>query len=158
MANLIQEIQSVVEETIAGTDLFMVDVMFLGEGETRKLLITLDGESESVSIDECVRVSRAVEKFLEEKEDLVEPYRLEVSSPGLSQPLQLPKQYKKQIGRELEVTLNDGTLVQGKLESCDSTKIEIRPIKMNGKIKGFSDETQELMMENILKSNIIISF
>ena len=107
-------IESVLNTAIAGTDLFVVAAKFLPYD---KVEIFLDADS-SVTIQQCTNVARAINKQLEEKfPDLI--YELEVSSAGLEHSLQSLRQYKKNIGRNLEVHLNDGKLIEGKLIAAD---------------------------------------
>lgn len=55
----------------------------------------------SVTVDECARVSRAVEEELEAQEDMPASYVLEVSSPGIERPLRRPRDFQRAVGREV---------------------------------------------------------
>lgn len=66
-----------------------------------------------MSLQDCLDVSRAVEFQLDREEH---DFSLQVMSPGLSEPLKLPRQFAKNIGRELDVLLNDDTKIQGELK------------------------------------------
>jgi len=87
--------------------LFLISLDFLPEN---KISIVIDGD-EGVSLSECIRINRAVEGSLDrEKED----FSMEVSTPDITKPLIVFRQFKKNIGRTLSVkTLEDkfeGTL------------------------------------------------
>ena len=88
--------------------LFLISLDFMSEG---KIAVVIDGD-ESVPLSECIRVSRAVEENLDKEE---EDYSLEVSSPDITKPLLVVRQYKKNIGRKLLVKTKEdkieGTLV-----------------------------------------------
>ena len=68
-----------------------------------------------ITIDDCANLNRELSKELDEITlSLQDSYLLEVSTPGLDQPLKLKRQYKKNIGRRLKVKLADKA-VEGKL-------------------------------------------
>jgi ribosome maturation factor RimP len=95
---------------------FLVDVK-LKPGNSIQVLLDAD---EGVSLNKCVNYNRLLYKILEEKA-LFAPgdFALEVSSPGLDEPLKMPRQYQKNIGRAVEVVLKDGRKVSGKLLSAE---------------------------------------
>jgi ribosome maturation factor RimP len=106
-------IRGLAEEMIADEPgYFLVDVK-LKPGNSIQVLLDAD---EGVSLNKCVSYNRLLYKSLEEKA-LFAPgdFALEVSSPGLDEPLQMPRQYQKNIGRAVEVVLKDGRKITGKL-------------------------------------------
>jgi ribosome maturation factor RimP len=107
------------EEKLTGTSIFLVDVIVREGGN--KIEVYIDGDV-GVTIDDIAGLSRFLGKYLDE-EDLIEnAYTLEVSSPGLSRPLKLLRQYKKNVGRKLEVTTTDEHEVNGTLIYLDDDK------------------------------------
>lgn len=60
-----------------------------------------------VSVDDCTRVSRAIEAYLDEAAELSERYTLEVSSPGVERPLLRPRDFERFSGREIAVKTVD---------------------------------------------------
>jgi ribosome maturation factor RimP len=68
----------------------------------QKLLVVLDGD-QGVSIDDCAEVSRKLSDWLDTAPGFAGPFTLEVTSPGLDQPLKLERQYRKNIGRTVKV-------------------------------------------------------
>lgn len=56
-----------------------------------------------VSLDDCSRVSRALEPHLDAREDLAETYVLEVSSPGVERPLVRRRDWQRFAGRDIAV-------------------------------------------------------
>lgn len=89
---------------------FLVEVK-ISPGNDIKLFV--DGE-DGITIDKCVSLNRALHKQLEEKEMFPNnDFSLEVSSPGLGEPLKLFRQYQKNLGRNVEVVLVDGTKWEG---------------------------------------------
>ena len=79
---------------------------------------------------------------------------LEVSSHGLDRPLKLQRQYKKNIGRVLNVQLTDGSNLEGKLISLDKEiiELEIEKKRKSGKIKTFEKVT--LPVEKIRQAKV----
>lgn len=113
-------------------NLFLVDVKF---SMGRKIEVFIDSD-EGVHIDDCAIISRFLEKKFDEGDGagLVPPnYILEVSSPGMSNPLKVPRQYKRRIGQVLEVTKTDGTQFEARLTAVDEDKINLQEVLPEGK-------------------------
>jgi ribosome maturation factor RimP len=91
--------------------------------------VFIDGD-QGISIDKLVRYNRGLYKHIEETQMFPnDDFSLEVSSPGLDEPLKLYRQYLKNIGREVEVTEKDGSKREGKLISATETEIVIEEMK-----------------------------
>ncbi len=102
-------VQKLVEEAIADNSrLFLIDLSFLDDN---KIIVIVDGD-DGVSVKECVRISRHVEHNLDRE---IEDFSLEVTTPGATTPFTNIRQYKKNVGRVLEVTTDseniEGTLI-----------------------------------------------
>lgn len=82
----------------------IVDVEYVKEGPTWFLRIYIDKEG-GVTIDDCEKTSRAIEKILDEKDPIKTPYILEVSSPGLDRPLKKEKDFQRFQGRIIDIKL-----------------------------------------------------
>ena len=105
---------------------FLVEVK-IAAGNQIKIFIDGDG---GVTIEKCVSVNRALYRQLEENSLFPDgDFSLEVSSPGLDEPLKLHRQYRKNIGRNVEVLLNDGTKKEGKLVSAGDENIVVEETK-----------------------------
>ncbi len=102
-------------------DCFWLDVTL---SKDNKLDIIIDCDS-GVTFETCRQISRYLEGFIDEAGWLGETYTLEVSSPGADRPLQLPRQYKKHVGRTLEVTLASGETLEGTLEEATDEHIAL---------------------------------
>ncbi len=116
-----EALQQFIDEAIRDTDLFLIDLKILPYA---KIEVFLDGD-DGVTIQKCAQVARYINKNLEEKfgEDFI--YELEVSSAGLEHPLKLVRQYLKNIGRKLEITLSDDSTLEGKLEAANETEFTL---------------------------------
>ena len=134
---------------------YLVDVSFGGQ----KLQVTADHD-DGLSIDVCAQISRNLGEELEARELISNKYTLEVSSPGLDQPLQLARQYVKNIGRELKIILNDDKETSGRLENANETEIQFLEYDTRGKQKSkrFKKETTIIALTSIKKATIIVSF
>ncbi len=107
--NLVKEI---VEEGLADSDSFLVDVM-VRPGNI--IVVEIDNE-EGIDIDECVSLNRFIESKLDRE---VEDYELEVGSAGVTQPFKVLRQYQKNIGNEVEVLSKDGRKLSGILKDAN---------------------------------------
>lgn len=112
-------------------DLYLVDIK---QSMSKKIEVYIDSDA-GVGIDECATISRQLEKLIDGSGLLPENYILEVSSPGMSNPLKVPRQYKKRIGRVLEIVKTDGTALEGELLEAGETAIKLREIKAEKKKK-----------------------
>jgi len=82
---------------------------------TNNVKVYLDGD-QGITIEKCVQFNRTLYKKIEEANFFpTGDFSLEVSSPGLDEPLKLHRQYKKNVGRFIEVTLHDGVKKEGRL-------------------------------------------
>ena len=102
-------------------------------GNNIKVFIDAD---QGVSIDELAQCNRSLYKQIEESNLFPNgDFSLEVSSPGLDEPLKLHRQYLKNIGRKVEVIRKDGIKTEGKLLSATGTGIIVEEEKGHKKNK-----------------------
>lgn len=136
-------------------DLFLIDLKI---SVTNDITIIVDGDN-GVSVQDCLDVSRAIEFNMNREE---EDFSLQVMSAGLSEPLVLQRQYQKNIGRILEVLLNDSTTIQGELSKVEEDKIVLilryRKPKNIGKGKMDVEEEKQIFYTDIKKALIVIKF
>ena len=127
----IQAIEHKVEALIgAETDLFLVEVKIK---PTNNIRVFIDGDR-GISIEKLVHYNRRLYKQLEEEGMFPNgDFSLEVSSPGLDEPLKLHRQYIRNKGRFVEVIRKDGIKSEGKL--VDVTEKEIIVEEQRGKGK-----------------------
>ncbi|MDB5152623.1 MAG: rimP [Mucilaginibacter sp.] len=156
MMDIEKRVTELVNEKIAAegrTDLFLVDVKMHSNG---KLVILVDGDK-GIGIADCAAISRHVGFHLEEENVLDTAYNLEVSSPGLDAPLVLPRQYVKNVGRNLAIKMADGTKKEGKLTGITEDAVIIEEIS---KQKGNKAEAIESVvpLTQITETKVLISF
>jgi ribosome maturation factor RimP len=103
-------------------DVFLVEIKV---NAGNNIIVFLDADN-GVTIDTCIRVNRALYKQIEENALFPNgDFALEVSSPGIEEPLKLHRQYRKNIGRTVEVLLSDETKKQGKLIEVNNDEVTI---------------------------------
>ncbi|HAX96435.1 MAG TPA: ribosome assembly cofactor RimP [Prolixibacteraceae bacterium] len=112
-----------------------------------------------LTIDQCVAISRHIEGNLDRE---TEDFELQVSSPGADQPFKVKEQYQKNKGRELEVTITDGTVLKGLLVESDDDGMILETtskVKLEGKNKKeLVTERKTIPYSEIKKTRVIISF
>lgn len=137
-------------------DCFLIDLNLL---PNNKLEIFIDSDT-GITFEKCRRISRYLEQFIDTEGWLGQKYILEVSSPGVSRPLKLKRQYPKNIGRKVEVRLDGGILEKGKLVKVEEDAITLEEkvtIKVGKKKK--RELVQKLIpFEKIEKTVVKISF
>ena len=92
------------------------------------------GLNAGITIEECASISRRLGGQMDESDFFGEsPFTLEVSSPGVDFPLTFTRQYIRNIGRQITVTMVDGTIRKGRLESVadDQIVLDIEPEKVS---------------------------
>lgn len=148
-------VEKLVKEKIEGTDCFIVDIAV---APGNKIRVLLDKDSDT-SINDCVEVSRYIERSLDrDKED----FELQVMSPGIDYPLSSVRQYNKNKGRNVKVKLVEGGTVEGELTDVDEDRITVftkTKERMEGrKAKRWVEREVVIPFENIVETKIIISF
>jgi ribosome maturation factor RimP len=149
-----KRVTQLVEEKIADRpDLFLVSVKMHSNG---KLVILVDGDK-GIGIADCAAISRHVGFHLEEENVIENAYNLEVSSPGIDAALVLPRQYVKNVGRQLGIKMADGSKREGKLTGITEDAIVIEETK---KEKGKKAEIIEsaIPLAQITETKVLISF
>lgn len=136
-------------------DLFLIDLK-ISAGDD--ITVILDGDN-GVSLQDCLDASRAIEFNMDREEH---DFSLQVMSAGLSEPLATPRQFAKNLGREIEVLLNDSTKTEGELAKVDEEKITLilryRKPKDIGKGKVDVEEEKEIPYSEIKKALVTIKF
>ncbi len=138
-------------ETVIAEDptYFLVEVKIK---PTNNVKVFLDGDS-GISIQKVASYNRALYKLLEESNLFPDgDFSLEVSSPGLEEPLKLQRQFQKNIGRDVEVLTKDGQKIEGKMVKADEEALTIEEEKGKQKKK---EIIQHVVPLNTIKSTKI---
>ena len=155
MANeTIKVVESLVQALLANdSGYFLVEVRIK---PTNNFKIFIDGD-QGVTIEKCVQINRALYKKLEELGLFPNgDFSLEVSSPGLDEPLKLLRQYKKNIGRQVELILQDGSKKEGRLMEVSEDGIIVEETKGKNKKKEVINHT--FLFDNIKTTKIQVVF
>lgn len=154
------EFRNRVEELLNGflkerEDLFLIDLK-ISAGDD--VTVILDGDN-GVSLQDCLDASRAIEFNMDREEH---DFSLQVMSAGLSEPLSTPRQYRKNLGRTLDILMNDSSKIEGELSKVDEDKITLtlkyRKPKEVGKGKVDVVEEKEIPYSEIKKALVAIKF
>ena len=149
-----EKIEEFVKHFITKTDgLFLIEVK---SAPGNKITVLLDGDK-GVTIENCTAVNKALYKFIEETQLFGENnFSLEVSSFGVDRPLVLLRQYKKNIGRTVEVVLTDGQKLEGKLLDANEEHIIIE--QKTGKGNKMTTKTTTILFNQIKHTTVLITF
>lgn len=122
-----------------------------------KILVEVDGD-EGVSLEEIIRISRHVEHNLDREES---DFSLEVTTPDIARPLTVVRQYRKNLGRTLEVKVEDDKF-EGELVFADDEEIELRwkarEPKPIGKGKHTVEKVKRIRIEDVIQAKVKIKF
>ncbi len=123
---------------------------------TNNIRVFIDGDN-GITIEKCVRFNRKLYKLIEETGMYPEgEFSLELSSPGVDEPLKMYRQYLKNIGREVEVIFADDTRKQGKLLAVTEADITIEYTE--GKNKKAVTQQLVIPFNNIKSTTVQIKF
>lgn len=121
------EVEKIVEELLENTALELVAVDYVKERDWY-LRVFIDKEG-GVDLDDCQDLSRKLEDLLDAQDLIKTSYILEVSSPGLDRELKKPRDFQREIGKDIDVSLFaplDGKkVVTGPLSAYDGETINV---------------------------------
>ncbi|MBX7127518.1 MAG: ribosome maturation factor RimP [Cyclobacteriaceae bacterium] len=151
-----QQLITLVEQTLQGTPRFLIDVVVSLRRQPVKILIVMDGD-QGVTIDDCAELSRSVNNAIIAGNWVEGDYTLEVTTPGLEQPLRLDRQYARNVGRGVKVHLKSGEVIHGKLTAFADGLLTLQSETREGKKKVIVTEKQ-LSLQEIEKTLVTVSF
>jgi len=123
---------------------------------TNNVKVFIDAD-EGVILSDLIDYNRKLYKQLEESGLFPNgDFSLEVSSPGLDEPLKLFRQYKKNIGRFVDITFRDSTKKEGKLVDATEDGIVIETETGKGKKKEIKQES--ILFDQIKNTKIQVKF
>lgn len=150
----VETIQGLLEAILPQWDLFLVEVTVKPGNHIVVFIDSLKG----VTIEECIAVSRHLESRLDRE---AEDFDLEVSSPGLDNPLKIPIQFVKNTGRILDVVTFDGQKTTGRLTGIENgiIRLEVESLEKDagGKKKVLVLRSWEKPLEAIKSAKVVIS-
>ena len=153
--NILKEkVEQLITEGVEGTDIFLVK---LTVSSSNDINVVLDSDS-GLTLSDCRSISRVIETSLDRDN---EDFSLTVSSSGVGEPLVL-RQYMKNVGRKVRVTLIDGEIIEAKMVAADDKGIELewksREKKPTGKGKITVVNNKLLNYQSIKQTIVLITF
>lgn len=149
-----EKVQELITKGIEGTDIFVVDLTLSPNNDIKVLLDSDTG----LTLADCKKVSRAIEFNLDREET---DFSLTVASAGIGEPLVL-RQYKKNVGRKVKVTLHDGEIIEAKMTDADDQSIQLewksREKKPTGKGKITVVNMRTIEYREIKQTIVLITF
>ncbi|MCT8339676.1 ribosome assembly cofactor RimP [Flavobacteriaceae bacterium TK19130] len=135
--------------------LFLLDYSLTDD---KRIRVVIDGD-QGVTVEDCINMSRAIEHNLDRDE---EDFSLEVMSAGVSESLQIPRQYKKNVGRKLHVTTTSNNEIEATLSEATDEAItlnwKVREPKPVGKGKHTVKKEAILPYGEIAQAKVMITF
>ena len=150
-----ENIKKLAEEHVKEFNGFVVDILV---SPANKVVVEIDSH-EGVTLKQCESLNRYLNHELDNEAN---EFELTVSSPGLEKPYRVLQQYVKNVGRRVNVKLNNGSVIEGKLVKAGGEEIEIEHTakeKVEGKSKReLVTRTDAIKLTDIKETKTIISF
>lgn len=132
------QLQQALQQQLDGTPRFVVSADVRPGG---KAVVEVDHDDAPITLADLTAINKGLQEAFGEALDDVE---MQVGSPGLGKPFKVERQYRKRLGKKVDVSMADGTEVQGVLQAFDNDGISLRilqPTKVKGRQPKLSDET-----------------
>lgn len=151
----VKTVEELINNAIEGTSIFLISCE-VNSGNSIKVLID---NMENTSVKDCMLVSRGIEHNLDREE---EDFDLSVSSPGLTEPFTVHKQYVKNKGRRVTVKPLEGKKIEGELAEVTEEYILLKD-KVKERIEGrkskhWVDKEYKFLFTEIKETKVVISF
>jgi len=141
------------EEIITDDQYFLVDVEVQ---PSKSIQVFIDGDN-GISISQCAKYGRALINQIDEDEEMERNEIIEVSSPGLDQPIVNPRQYIRNINRYFEFKLSDASVIEGKLTQFENELLTLKEeVKEKGKKTTFKES--QINLSDIIEAKVVVKF
>lgn len=148
-------ILSILEMKLNGSGIFVVNIS-VQPGKTTHIFLTLEKDS-GININECAGISRYLLNELSANNDYDFPYVLEVSSPGIDKPFVHPRQYNRNIHRQLQIVTNEGSSLRGILDEVNAQGIVLsEKIESKGKKKDKITFSRNVAFADIKEARCVV--
>lgn len=125
----------------------LVDVEYVKEAGSWYLRVYVDKEG-GITLNDCEKVNRTLSDLLDEHDFVEDSYILEVSSPGLGRQLKKEKDYRRSIGKEIEVHF-----YQNRKIPCKGKEIAVK--ELEGVLLSFDDA--KIVVETEFEKEYVIA-
>ena len=135
-------------DPLAATGLDVEAIELTQAGRRRILRVALDKDG-GVTLDDIADATREVSRILDQSDVMGhQPYTLEVTSPGIDRPLVLPRHWRRNRGRLVKATLQDGRAIAGRITGSDESRAVL---DVDGSV-------QEVSYAEVAKAKVQIEF
>ena len=162
-----QWVRELILPRIEGSDIEVLDIKLRPIRGRVKITFTIDHRYRGIMLDECAAWSRRFEDVFDSAPDFPRKYALDVSSPGLNQPLIHIWQFRKNIGRTLNIVVRSeddesfqtgvpkpkNSSVNPKKPSNITRKIELKAVEDNAILV---DSDERIPLWNIIEARVIL--
>ncbi|MDH4617233.1 ribosome maturation factor RimP [Brevibacillus sp. AY1] len=133
MSKVTDIVTELVTPIVSEMGLELVDIEYKKEGSNWFLRVFIDNEVGNIDIDDCALVSEKLSQKLDETDPIPTAYFLEVSSPGAERPLRNDKDFKKAVGKHVNITTKEpiegASVFEGELLSFEDGKLTVKEAK-----------------------------
>jgi ribosome maturation factor RimP len=143
-----EQISQLATTAIAELDVYIADILVKSDN---RIFVFLEADG-PVHIEDCIIVSKFIENSLDRD---VEDFEINVSSYGATQPLKFPRQYIKNIGRDIEITLKDESEIIGEIKGANDEEVTVMVVP---KKKKDPSHLCNIKYNEIIEAKIMISF
>lgn len=146
------QLLEIIENYLEDSDKYIVELKVKAGN---KIMVFIDGDN-GVNVDDCIQLSKHIEsKFNRDEED----FALEVSSPGIEQPLKLRRQYPKNVERFVKVVKVDESQLEGKLLAVTDEDIELLvQVPIPGKKYKKEEKNIRVLFTEIFETKVLAKF
>ena len=150
--SLTQSITDLISPAVTEAGFYLEEVQIASPGSHRTVTCVVDGPT-PLNLDQVTVVSRVISELLDSADFMGEtPFTLEVTSPGVDRPLTEVRHWTKNLTRLIKTTLNDGTVIIGRLTEFNETSATLVE-NIKGRIK-----THSVSFSDIKRAVVEIEF
>lgn len=154
-----EDLERQIEERVAALGYELVELERAGSRARPILRVRVDlpgaAADSSVSVDDCAKVSRALEEYLDEAEDVAERYVLEVSSPGVERPLVRTADFTRFAGREVAVKLSQALANGAKRVEGELIGLEAVDGEEHVRLRLKDGSTMDIPRADVTRANLV---
>ncbi len=146
----LEQVSLLIVPILAESEFELVDLQLQNEQDGLILRVTIYKDS-GISVGDCGRLSREIGHLLEVEDPIGKAFRLEVSSPGLTRPLQTERDFVRNLGKKVKIKFaaDDGSdALVGVIAGADAQGVVIKT----------DDGEQQILLTKIHKAKLVIEF
>lgn len=141
-------VRAAIEPALTGAGYYVEDVAVRAAGKRQLVQVAVD-KDDALTLDDVAEATRVVSQALDEADPFQGAYVLEVTSPGVDRPLTLPRHWRRNAGRLVEVRRTDGTEVTGRVQSADDDGAELL-VTVDGQVR--------VEYADVAKAKVVVEF